>query len=389
MSKFEDIIRQTECLTFDIIRESARLCLPIQFRCTPWLLANQGGSDDAHTIYTQEQQLNAYLASYTDWHVSKLNKAFELLRPTLPRQINVIDWACGQGLATLFLLDYIRQNDLRCSINEVVLIEPSVVALKRAQFLIGLADNNIRIRCINKLIDDVSANDVKFTGNFPVYQMFSNILDIGGIDSKHLTDILYTNHTSDNIIVSVSPYYYSGNVRINNFFSYFHRPLPFEKHECESNKNILGYTYNIGVAKLKPYDAGQIIKYKFYPAIQLRAAYELSSIARISTFPERLSYFDVYAPFDLGASVSDDPHPILAVLSNIITRGLATKPSPFVERSFCNANDVCTEISNNSIIDFDLSMDNCCHCVMGNLYDTIKSRSSLQMSDFMPFHAMA
>ena len=69
----------------------------------------------------------------------------------------------------------------------------------------------------------MSANDVKFTGNFPVYQMFSNILDIGGIDSKHLTDILYTNHTSDNIIVSVSPYYYSGNVRINNFFSYFDR----------------------------------------------------------------------------------------------------------------------------------------------------------------------
>ena len=391
MSKFEDIIRQTECLTFDIIRESARLCLPIQFRCTPWLLANQGGSDDAHTIYTQEQQLNAYLASYTDWHVSKLNKAFELLRPTLSRQINVIDWACGQGLATLFLLDYIRQNDLRCSINEVVLIEPSVVALKRAQFLIGLADNNIRIRCINKLIDDVSANDVKFTGNFPVYQMFSNILDIGGIDSKHLTDILYTNHTSDNIIVSVSPYYYSGNVRINNFFSYFHRPLPFEKHECESNKNILGYTYNIGVAKLKPYDAGQIIKYKFYPAIQFRAAYELSSIARISTFPERLSYFDVYAPFDLGASVSDDPHPILAVLSNIITRGLATKPSPFVERSFCKANDVCVETSNNGIIDFDLTIDKCyhSHCALDNLYLALENRESLHMSDFMPLNELA
>lgn len=137
MSKFEDIIRQTECLTFATVRESARLCLPIQFRHTPWLLANQGGSDDAHTIYTQEQQLNAYLASYTDWHISKLNRAFELLSPTLPRQINVIDWACGQGLASLFLLDYIRQNDLRCSISEVVLVEPSLVALERAQFLIG------------------------------------------------------------------------------------------------------------------------------------------------------------------------------------------------------------------------------------------------------------
>ena len=37
------------------------------------------------------------------------------------------------------------------------------------------------------------------------------------------------------------------------------------------------------------------------------------------------------APFDIGASIYEDIHPILAVLSNIITRGLPTKCSPFIE----------------------------------------------------------
>lgn len=79
----------------------------------------------------------------------------------------------------------------------------------------------------------------------------------------------------------------------------------------------------------------------------------------------------------MGASVSDDPHPILAVLSNIITRGLATKPSPFVERSFCKANDVCVETSNNGIIDFDLTIDKCyhSHCALDNLYLALEIES--------------
>ena len=44
--------------------------------------------------------------------------------------------------------------------------------------------------------------------------------------------------------------------------------------------------------------------------------------------------FDVAAPFDLGASVYDDVNPILAVLNNIVTRGLPTRTSPYIEDVF-------------------------------------------------------
>lgn len=127
-------------------------------------------------------------------------------------------------------------------------------------------------------INDVTANDLVFNHQAPIYQMFSNILDIGGIDHKHLTQILYTNRLYSNTLVCVSPYYLSGNIRINSFFNYFQRPLALEKHELLSDKNQLGYTYNIGIVKLLPNAEQQIIKYKFYPAVQFRAAYELSAI---------------------------------------------------------------------------------------------------------------
>ncbi len=53
---------------------------------------------------------------------------------------------------------------------------------------------------------------------------------------------------------------------------------------------------------------------------------------RIANINEKWTHFDVYAPFDLGASITEDVHPVLAVLHNIIARGLPTKASPFVEK---------------------------------------------------------
>lgn len=355
---FRDIINDCQELSLAAIRDAARQSLPAQYRRTPWVLTNQGGSDAANTIYTEELQLDAYLASYVDWHKGKLDRAFTLINEQLPPQINIIDWACGQGMATLYLLDYIRENRLHCRIREVILIEPSVVALERAKYLIALFDNTIRIKAINKKLDDVTSSELLFERQIPIYQMFSNILDIGGINLKHLSQILYANNRCSNMLVCVSPYYLSGNLRINSFLRYFQRPLALERSEVQSDKLPTGYTYNIKVLKLQPNAEQQIIKYAFYPAVQFRAAYDLSVSESFVSQDKRLSYFDVYAPYDLGASISDDMHPVLAVLNNIITRGLPTVVSPFIEREFCSATKRIKETSANGVISFSPSEEN-------------------------------
>ena len=392
MSDFREIVKRCNDLSLEAIRDAARQALPFQYRNKPWLLTSKGGSDADNTIYSQELQLDAYLASYIDWHKGKLLKAFALLQEPMPRLINVIDWACGQGIGTLFMLNYIRQKNLHCTIKEVILIDPSKIALQRAEFLIRLTDSHIKIRTLNKKIDEVTADELNFTSSLSVFQIFSNILDISGINLKHLTNILYANSSCFNTLVCVSPFYYSGNVRINSFFSYFQRPLAFEKHELQSDKLQVGYTYNIGVIKLKPNTVQQIIKYKFYPAVQFRVAYELSAVRDLVKFPQKLTYFEVYAPFDLGASISDDPHPILAVLNNMITRGLPTHPSPFVERQFCAANDLMVETSDNGVIDFNVEYGSCyhkCHCAIDNLIYALEKREELKFEEFIPQNEMA
>ena len=358
MSRFKEIISACNDLSLETIRNAAKEALPSQYRYSPWVITNQGGSDANNTIYTEELQLDAYLASYVDWHKGKLDRAFTLINEPLPPQINIIDWACGQGMATLYLLDYIRENRLHCRIREIILIEPSVVALERAKYLIALFDNTITIKAINKKLDDVTSSELLFERQIPIYQMFSNILDIGGINLKHLSQILYANNRCSNMLVCVSPYYLSGNLRINSFLRYFQRPLALERSEVQSDKLPTGYTYNIKVLKLQPNAEQQIIRYAFYPAIQFRAAYDLSVSESFVSQNKRLSYFDVYAPYDLGASISDDMHPVLAVLNNIITRGLPTVVSPFIEREFCTATKLIKETSANGVISFSPSEEN-------------------------------
>ena len=390
MQTFIQNIERTNNINLDSIKNAAREALPEEYRKCPWTLTCQGGSDPNNTIYTNELQLDAYLAAYVDWHKGKLARAFELLDEPLPRQINIIDWACGQGLATLFMLDYIHSKHLACSVREVILIEPSKIALQRAEYLIHSVDNNIVIRTINKMIDDVTPADIQFHHQASVFQMFSNILDISGIDFKHLCHILYTNSSSYNTIVCVSPYYYSGNVRIDSFFNYFSRPLSIEKSEKMSDRTQRGYTYYIRLAKLLPNAEHQIIKYKFYPAVQFRAAYELSTIQGMAEYDDRLTYFDVYAPFDLGASVSDDVHPVLAVLNNIVTRGLATMPSPYIERAFCKADNLMNEVSGNGVISFDILNNEVKEStIKENLIHTLEGRKELTFSDHINLNEIA
>jgi hypothetical protein len=57
----------------------------------------------------------------------------------------------------------------------------------------------------------------------------------------------------------------------------------------------------------------------------------------LHTIVEKYSHFEVAAPFDLGASVYEDVHPVLAVLNNIIVRGVPTRASVFLEQCFSDS----------------------------------------------------
>lgn len=92
-------------------------------------------------------------------------------------------------------------------------------------------------------------------------------------------------------------------------------------------------------------DECELIFVDYYQPKQFHAAYQLDAVCKalksvdknkLDGLHKNISDFEVQTPFDIGASIYEDVHPILAVLNNIITRGLPTKASPFLESAFAD-----------------------------------------------------
>ena len=151
-------------------------------------------------IIDTEEQLYTYLTLYGKKHQTKLNIAFSYL-PSLPPRYNIIDWACGQGLATMLFLDKYGTK----SIQKIILNEPSELALKRASLhLIGY-DKNIELTTIKKTISQLEINDISTKNNFANIHLFSNILDME-LDLIHLTSLIEKACSGLNYFVCVSPF---------------------------------------------------------------------------------------------------------------------------------------------------------------------------------------
>lgn len=285
---------------------------------------------------SQQEGIVCYLAAYAKWHKSKLHLAFDRIQinDLCQGEVNIVDWGCGQGLATLVLLDYLDDNGVSYNVKSITLIEPSPLAIGFAQLYLSqrLKGKDVVINVVNKLFDDLVESDFSSIPNYPTFHLYSNILDVAGIDMKGLSSWLKCFKSQDNYIISVSPKYGPGDIRINTFLGYLDQAQLLCSLD-ESDKLKQGFTYNIRVAKLLA-DAQQRIKeFTYYIHRQFFAAYILDSITKIKDELAAYSAFDVSAPYEIGTSYRDDVDPIYAVLSNMISRGLPTKASPFLEES--------------------------------------------------------
>lgn len=289
-------------------------------------------------LLNTHEQLCQYLWSFGNMHQAKLLDAFE----KLPSQIfnnafEIIDWGCGQGLGTINLFDFIANNGIANNVKKVTLIEPSKEALDRAfKHTNCYLKNQNYITTINDFFENISENQLKSNLGIPVIHIFSNILDVAQIDLKHLAKLVDQSVLSDNYIVSVGPLN-ATNRRIDAFYNYFDTPIIYEQENRYFKEK--SWTYKCKIYKLQYNQKGNLIPIEFYPSVQFHAAYELDAykIARRKTdckLFDTFSNFEVNAPFDIGASIYDNVNPIFAVLNNLITRGLPTKASLFVEETF-------------------------------------------------------
>ena len=159
-------------------------------------------------ILEHEEQLYSYMNSYGPMHKAKLLSAFSNFPfdDITDCDIELFDWSCGQGMASIVLLEYLKEKDIQLRINRVTLSEPSEIALKRASLHVRHFNPEVRIITVLKDIDSLINSDVCGTNGNIKLHLFSNILDVESFSMKHLTDIIKRSCIGLNYFVCVSPY---------------------------------------------------------------------------------------------------------------------------------------------------------------------------------------
>jgi superfamily II DNA helicase RecQ len=324
-----------------------------------WRNLNQGVDLlDSHELMCQ------YIFSYGNMHEAKIQKALSSIqnpKEVFSTDIAIVDWGCGQGLATVCFFDYLKSQGVPNNTQKVILIEPSERALDRAKLHTNAYLNDeTKIQLVNKYLDDVEKTDIETNQSITIH-FFSNILDVPQIDLKKLAQLVGENISGEHYFFCVSPLIEGRSHRLDAFYNYFDLPPVFSDFEQSENKlNLLAedahgkdasrkYTLKLKVFK---FEKGKIyyIPIKYYPPVQFHAGYYLDCLKKERDELSVLSDFEVSAPFDIGASVYEDVNPILAVLNNIITRGLPTKASPFIETKFASFGNTAQQNDFGSII---------------------------------------
>lgn len=338
---FKSAIQAKSAIRFrDIIRFAGQFVPEEYYGPEAWKYFHREGSSDdrGRRPITEDAAIMCYLVAYGQMHQSKLKIAFNAMlgKVRLPSRINIVDWGCGQGLGTMVLLDYLKETGYECLVDNVILIEPSSLALEYAHLYVSkrLSAQRTGIKVVNKYFSDLEISDLQMEGDSAVIHLYSNILDVEGIDIKDLALWLKCFRQRENYVVCASPYYWSGNNRIEDFFNYLNTPVEIAREEESDKQNNPdgNFTYNIRIVKLLAEAASRIRNLRFYTPRQFFGAYRIDTFKDVD--PKRYalqSAFDVYAPYEISSSYKDDVDPVYAVLTNIISRGLPTKASPFIE----------------------------------------------------------
>ncbi len=337
---YEQQIKSISNLSFDDIRRISDELLPVQYRNRPW---QYPGLDRGRAELETDEQAYAYIAAYGIAHRDKVNKAFEYFPFNVLRQgYEIIDWGCGQGLASICFLDLIRKRRDVPSPRKITLIEPSSFILNRAVANVrqACASSRTEIEAKCAYLPANSQPDGDIVENIDVanpvcIHLFSNILDIESVDLRGLARII-GDTLGTHFVMCMGPTISAE--RFNAFTRYFE--LKDDSILQNYYKLVFGYypsgkpytakieCFKLEVVRGKPV----LVPYSFYPPKQFFASYRLDSQTEDAS--GKYNAFEVLAPFDIGASVHDDIDPVLAVLSNIISRGLPTKASPFIEKIF-------------------------------------------------------
>lgn len=172
-------------------------------------------------VLESEALLSMYMYAYGKMHAAKLQAAFEHLPTDKLEDIHLIDWGCGQAMATVVYYEYLKEKAISSNVKTITLIEPSELALKRAALHARKLFPNAEIKTVKKDFDKLIVEDIQIVDNQTILHLFSNVLDIEYFSIERLAELIEQNKAF-NLMVCVSPYINDfKNQRLYNFISCF------------------------------------------------------------------------------------------------------------------------------------------------------------------------
>ena len=183
-------------------------------------------------IIESEEELFGYFKSFGNMHKAKLLSAFEALPETFESKVDIIDWGCGQGFASMVFFEKYGTGN----INHITLIEPSEITLKRAALHCKKYNPDIPLKTICRKLNDLNADDFDSHQSNITIHLFSNILDIDDYSQEYLLTLIQQIQVGENYFVCVSPYIDAIKTeRLESFKRYF-------ENSCDSFNLLLDIT---------------------------------------------------------------------------------------------------------------------------------------------------
>ena len=316
--------------------------------------------DRGKAILTETQQLEQYMFSFGKQHHEKLLSAFQCLPSHFyDKTIRIIDWGCGQGMGTISFLDFLRSTSKTLPISEIWLIEPSSLSIERAIDNI-YAFGNYKIKSIEKEFDDLETRDFHFdhTPDITNVHIFANILDVKAFDLFNFINLVQRVSTGDNYFICVGPYYQNCE-RLEDFVTAINPDIVYGKADDIEWKNWTRYM-RVFHSTIQLYESSTTLKKRVLDTKrhrQFQAGYILEAVyseLKKSPYWERHliedsepiaysrskaeSLLSSLSCFDVSSSSPiihpEDIDPIVAVVNNLISRGLPTLAPLGMEEAF-------------------------------------------------------
>ena len=150
-----------------------------------------------------ENGLYDYMRNYGNMHQAKVKSALASPFPQgFDSQISLIDWGCGQGLASMVFMDKFGVDNIK----QIILIEPSEIALRRAALHCKKYAPHVPLQTICKEFDDLTPEDIHLVEPETTIHLFSNVLDMECYSVEHLTGLLKSLPKSQQYFVCISPH---------------------------------------------------------------------------------------------------------------------------------------------------------------------------------------